>query len=930
MSSLYTVSVPPGTWVPVSLSVTNREASGVDGAIVVDAPALEAGLSTPGCLSNGPSTFTCLGSEDYAPNAPTVNGSNAPNASIASNPGTLEPRLRSEQATVTYSVPLFLATGTAKRLPLYVLAGPPGERLSARVQLASGRVLARAYAQLPVAYGLAGPAVLVVTDNPSGVPVLTKLVAPTGAQPELQYMAPSDLPTMPAALGAFKAVVIDQADTSGLSPAQSQALEGYVDAGGTLVVAGGLGWRGATAGLPAGFLPGRPTGNVSSLALPGLASLLGAGPIPARVDVDSLDVTTGATETVTQGRAPLVLEASRGSGHVVFCAFDPAVAPLAAWSGTPVLLSRLFAPAYQPGYYDSPLPYAEAGGVFPVPPAGATPSVVAKLGGNFDTGSALMSPVTAVSVLAGYLEQAPAVTRPPAVSFLGLLLLGYIVVVGLVLLAITALPARTHGRSSSFKSHVQARRRALVGVVVPALAIIGVLSTGVAGVGGGSGPLVQEIRVSQLPPDGHMAQVVSMGMVQLPNGGSRRIELSSPSADGGLPTVPALVGNLAAGAGVGVSVGQGRAPLSSSVTVNGRARSRGGWSASESVHLAGSVTAHTNQSGDFLVGVVDNHLRVKLIDAEVVVASGEATVDLGTLEPGRSVRFELVVPPNSSPLAQAFGAPAPVVSDQPGASASSPAKVTAGRAAPTAASSPPAAGAGTGAQREVGTALGDLAASYSTEQGGAPVFVAMAAHNLFRFDASAGAERPVVTDVVVVPLTNSQGHQDVLTNVPGELVGSTGVTGETEYAITTGSLTLQAGGAFDYQFLLPDQHWRRLELDLGSSSGETYGPPLVGLKAYNYSTGHWDTLQPRAHSGELLAQVPDVAHYLGPGGTLEVKVVAEQDGVEVYGGFPTLSATSAGASRAGRIDHGHNAPARATPARATPARTTLAHAGLAP
>ena len=66
IASTYKVTVPPGTWVPVTLSVANRGTSDVRGEIVVQAPAAQQGLSTPGCLSNGPSTFTCLSAEDYS------------------------------------------------------------------------------------------------------------------------------------------------------------------------------------------------------------------------------------------------------------------------------------------------------------------------------------------------------------------------------------------------------------------------------------------------------------------------------------------------------------------------------------------------------------------------------------------------------------------------------------------------------------------------------------------------------------------------------------------------------------------------------------------------------------------------------------------------------------------------------------------------
>ena len=304
------------------------------------------------------------------------------------------------------------------------------------------------------------------------------------------------------------------------------------------------------------------------------------------------------------------------------------------------------------------------------------------------------------------------------------------------------------------------------------------------------------------------------------------------------------------------------------------------------------------------MGTVRNDLGVKLTNAEVVLASGEAAQQLGTLGPGRSAQFELALSPSSSPWPQAFGAPVPIAADQaaavsviPGtgtrAATSASRTAKAGLRAPTTAAAQQAKAA-RAAEAEVEMALGDLAASYSTQQGGAPVFVAMAAHKVFPFDAGGSGSPPAVTDVIVVPLSSNEGRHVALYDVPGELVGSAGVSGETEYAVMTGSLTLEAGGSFDYQFLVPGTRWSRLELDLGSASGETYGPPLVAVRAYNYATRLWDSLRVRSHKGELLAPVPDASRHLGPGEALEVQVVAEQDGVEVYGGFPTLSATPPG------------------------------------
>ena len=78
----------------------------------------------------------------------------------------------------------------------------------------------------------------------------------SGSHPQLHYTVPADLPVSAAALGGFGAVAIDQADTSVLNPAQVHGRwRATSTRAGRLVVAGGMDWRAATAGLPAGLLP---------------------------------------------------------------------------------------------------------------------------------------------------------------------------------------------------------------------------------------------------------------------------------------------------------------------------------------------------------------------------------------------------------------------------------------------------------------------------------------------------------------------------------------------------------------------------------------------------------------------------------------------------------------------------------------------------
>ena len=328
VSDSYAVNVPAGSWVPVAVSVVNHRASDLQGQVIVTVPVAQVNTGES-CSASGVG-FICGAS--FAPPSGYSSGAKLPE--------------------VTYQIPLSLAAGISKQFVAYVLAESPYGNVQALIRTQSGAVLARATARLPVAYGAPQPTVLVVTQSTAAVPTMAELATPIGSHPQLQYTVPADLPVSAAALGGFSAVAIDEADTSVLSPAQSQALQGYVDAGGTLVVAGGIDWRAATAGLPAGLLPAVVDGLRSPMALPVLAGLLGARPSRAAVDLAFLRPLSGTTPTLAQGRTALAVQGQRGSGQVVVCVFDPLAPPLATWPGTPALMNRVFAPAFQDGYYE--------------------------------------------------------------------------------------------------------------------------------------------------------------------------------------------------------------------------------------------------------------------------------------------------------------------------------------------------------------------------------------------------------------------------------------------------------------------------------------------------------------------------------------------------------------------------------------------------
>ncbi|MGH9104896.1 MAG: hypothetical protein ACRDZX_03485 [Acidimicrobiales bacterium] len=892
VSGLYRVSLPAGAWVPVAVSVLDRNLPLVQGDVVLRSASSSA-PSGGGCMANGPTTFTCLGF-----------GYTSPSSSQPLAPSGHKP------ATVTYRLPVTLVAGAAKRLVTYLRVGAGTTTVAAYFESGHGKVLATAQARLAAAGGITQPAVMVVTDDPSAVSSLATLTAPTGARAQVQYLAPAELPSVAAALGPFRAVAVDQADMSALSGAQARALESYVQAGGTLVVSGGIDWQETAAPLPASLRPGRPSGPVSSLRLPGLSRLLGAAPLSGKVDVAHLEPAPGSNATLSQGDKPLVLQSARGNGHVVLCAFDPASPPLVGWAGEGPLLERLFAPAYQSDYYATGLPYGDPGGVYPVAAGQLPPSMVGSFDAESNAGALLASPAWAVDDLSGYLGEVPPVTSPPSAVAIGLLLGAYVALVGPLCFFVLG----------------RLKRRQLAWVVVPCLVA---LVVGVAGLtwDNTKRALLGEVRVSQLVPGGHVAEVTSLGLVQLPEGGSRTVELaraSGPTLIGALPLGPpagalappagasapvtsagAQPGGLAgaqegtpAGSGAerpaALTVSPGITPGRTGLTIAGPKGSAGGWLSSRQVRLGGTVTSRVFRSGGQLRGTVVNRLPVSLTDTQVVAASGEASQQLGTLGPGASATLDLTVQPYSSPTGEAFGALAPLPQASfPGrtvGAGSGPANGGTGTGASSSSpSSPtPAAALASARQLQLLETLAGLGAAYSAQEGGAPALVALAGAGLLPADETSAVRSAGEVDLVAVPLATGEPAQGALSGVPGALVGASGVTGDTSYALTTSSLTLTRNGSFDYEFLLPTGRWDQLVLDLGSSSGAVDGLQ-VSVSAYDYQSRTWEPLSATSSFGDTEAAVPNPSQYVA-GGTLQVRLRAATNGVEVYGGFPTLSA----------------------------------------
>ena len=843
LSSPYSVTVPSGGWVPVQVAVTNSGQAALEGQVVVTSPVQMAAAATVGsCFYNGTAT-TCPGGGWVSYGSQLFMPFNMTGGSVPTKP-------------VVDRLALDLAPGTTKHMLVYVLAQSGQPAISAQVLSRSGSVLARGKLDLPLAPGTGGPAVLVLSDDPSAssLPVAMPSML---ARPQVQVLTPAELPGSPAALGMFSAVVIDQAGTTVLTRAQGQALLGYVENGGMLLVAGGLGWQNTVAGLPPGLLPARVVGSVA-LHLSALARLLGVPPLTSQAQVSTLSLRRGAEATLSEGARPLAVQEALGEGQVVLCAVDPAAPPLAAWAGTAPLLARLLAPAFQDDYYGQGPAFAAAG------PNGSVTVPGSLLGKFGSTGSpGFTDPDRAGAAFAAYMEQIPGASLP-SVHFLGLLLLGYVVVAGPLCFLVLA---RLH-------------RRHLAWVVVPALAVAAALVAWGSGAGMDRAPLLDQLRVDQLVPGSPQAEVLSLGAVYLPRGGSHRVTLGG----GGLVTAWGAMG------GGQLTIGPGEAPGDDQLKVSGSNNSLGGWAAVQDVRINGMVGVSAHFAGSTVEGTVTNRLPVQLTSAYLVSLAGFKS--LGSLVPGAKASFSI----SAQALSGAPGYMLPMFAGN---------------------GSGPAGSAGARHQALV-QGLYSLATTYSAEHGGAPVLVAVAGGQ-DGGQGGAGLGGPGAEgqlNVLAVPL--EPVHRLTGGGLWPVLVGSAGVVDENAGGFNGGSsMSLSAGSWLDFHYTLPGgpapaRSGLRVDLGSASANGLTTGlarggpPPSpvqardVVLSAFNYQTGQWDKLSVRAYQGSLVADLPAPAHFVGPGGPAPAHFVGPGGAVElrleavralqIYGANPTLRA----------------------------------------
>ena len=244
------------------------------------------------------------------------------------------------QSRTQYGTPVDLPTGSDKIYLLY--AQPPGFGREIKVDLVEGdKEIASAHAEYSVR-DAAQTVVAIVAERPQAIIAGMNLLLLVRQQQGAVTLAltPADLPTRVEAWGAIDRLVWQDVDSNLLEPDQLAALQGWLAAGGRMVVAGGTAGPATLSAFPDTILPYRPL-TTTDAPPQSLAGLLGELPETA-ADVPALSGELIAWRTLaTVDDQVVAAERSYGSGLVTVIGFDPATPWIAESNASKELWRRL-------------------------------------------------------------------------------------------------------------------------------------------------------------------------------------------------------------------------------------------------------------------------------------------------------------------------------------------------------------------------------------------------------------------------------------------------------------------------------------------------------------------------------------------------------------------------------------------------------------
>jgi hypothetical protein len=207
----------------------------------------------------------------------------------------------------------------------------------------------------PTAYSIVGEGewlALAITRGDSTLKQLTVVNLPPGRMAPLTGMSsrmqgqqtrahvavlpPDRVPDRWHGLDAADMIVLGDVTERDFTPEQLSALQQYAYSGGTLVITGGANWNRLTTPFFEELLPVKVNGAAQAVGPPSTAVggakyefPSGAFPACTAAPLPGTRVYVAASPEI-----PLIAAAHRGSGRVVYLAFDPALPPFRQWEGT--------------------------------------------------------------------------------------------------------------------------------------------------------------------------------------------------------------------------------------------------------------------------------------------------------------------------------------------------------------------------------------------------------------------------------------------------------------------------------------------------------------------------------------------------------------------------------------------------------------------
>ena len=362
-----------------------------------------------------------------------------------------------------YRAQVTVPRGSSRSVTFYVFQPPTGYQ--AELRDSAGHTVVSGVAT-PATSG-SGYAVAVLSDQPQGDKSIQALrPMPDSTVRFSRFPSAQAFPTNAAFLSGLQAIVVEDFDTNSLSDAQARSLRDFVGLGGSLVIAAGSSWRRTL--VPLGdFGPFKPVATDQASVRP-LGDLVGQ-PVDLVVPIVTGTLNRGRVVVGAPGGRPLVVEGEYGAGKIVELLFDPLAEPLSTSdSGMSALALTL---AMDRALLTQPTGYPGkqfVGGPVTGPGVPAT--------GPFSTPDDLY----------GVLGNTPAGTLPP-VGLIGGLLVLYVLLAGPV----------------NYAALKGMRRRELMWVTVPAVAIAFTATAYLAGLGQrGVSFLDSEVQVVRVAPDG--------------------------------------------------------------------------------------------------------------------------------------------------------------------------------------------------------------------------------------------------------------------------------------------------------------------------------------------------------------------------------------------------------------------------------------------